>query len=282
MEIKNADLRGFVESVKDIDGVNGIILYGSTSDVMNNYDNASDIDLFVCLESDTFRTELKPYEEVAKLTHGKIKPAIKSVREFSSDNCVSFTRRSIQHLKNAGVVLYEAPGLSFENEIKDMWNYTAQDSYKIEDSYKTAPSFIIRHRFFELCRGVMTKVMDDKQTCFDSPSKSFWQNVSDMFLLYLKPEEEKHIIPLVAERYIDNNQIGPWTERIDITAAEYQDYVYQTIREDITRLNKKLRTSGLSEEVIASAKESYFEYKNLIEDNMWMLNEFLLEGYGSS
>ena len=278
MDIANPDLRGFVESAKKIEGVSGIILYGSTSDVMDNSDSSSDIDLFVCLDSDTFRTELEPYKEIAKLTYGRIKPAIKSIKEFSVDNYVSFTRRNIQHLNNVAEVLYESPDLDLEGEISHMWNQTAQDSYKIDDAYKIAQSFKIRHRLFELCRGITTKIMDDKQTRFESPSKSFWQNVSDIFTLYLSADDEKHIIPIVSEQYVDDKQPGPWRGRIDITAAEYQDYIYRTVRDEINMLNERLKKEGMTKAVIKSAIGSYFEYKNLIEDNMWLLNKFKLEG----
>jgi hypothetical protein len=259
MTIKN-EISNFVDSV-DKTYIAGMVLLGTASNAIQQADSSSDIDIAVFVESKDFFTEPSVYKNVAGATYGRIRPSIKSVRELD-ENYVAMSRRYIQHLRNVGEVLYQKEGANIRGRIEHLWRDVSNDE-RIDTAHKTSPSFIIRHRYFELCRGVLTKVMNDKKDQIDAPSKSFWQQASDVFWMDISKEDERNIINIVSKKYLPDKE-----------AYEQQGY-YSDIRDRVNALNKRLGEEGMNDEIIYGIEEAYMHGKNLVELNMWKLSEHL-------
>jgi len=177
----HSKIRSFVEGVSSIDDVACVMLYGSVS--ANVSDSLSDYDVLVVLDSDNFVTPRPAYEQIARCVSPGVKPTIKSISEFTPGNHVTLTRRFLLHLRNVGRVLYEVDGLGFKKRVEELYPV-----YTPHYPYALGASLIIRHRFFELCRGVADKALNDSKTSFDRPSKWFWHAAVDALEMDLSPE----------------------------------------------------------------------------------------------
>lgn len=248
----------FVSGVKECEDVAGILLVGSQSFKSFNCDEAADIDLLIFADSANFHTPASVYETVSKHAKHKIKPTIKSIQELNTHNYVTLTRRYIQHLVNVGKVVYQKCGVDLEALLKfGIGKDINNPGYDI--AYKTSSALIIRHRVFELYKGVLHKVMNDEKTYIDRPAKYFWQAAIDVFNWEISPKEEDKII----EKFYEKISCG--------TADE----VY-TIRNSINAINKKLANNGFSEEILSETKKVYFKFKNIVERDIGYLNLYLV------
>ncbi len=245
----------FIENIKSCDEIKAVLLYGSVA--MGSADEASDIDLIICSDSENFHTPLSVYETASKYIESGIKPTIKSRAEFSPDNYVTMSRRYIQHLHNVGQVIFERGDAVLEERIENMWS-KLKDNSKLNIAYMMAPSLIIRHRLFELYKGNFTKVMSDDLKKVDAPTKYFWQEAVGALKLDISREDESKLI----EKFYEIIPCGKVDDIINIRAS-------------IKEVNSKIKEEALSPGIRKEIKEIYFNFKNIVERDMWALNEYL-------
>lgn len=248
----------FIEEIKECDEIVGIILFGSAA--TGKMDELSDIDLLVCVDSPNFHTPQTAYEVIAPHVSDRMGVTVKTIQEFSPRNFVTMHLRFIQHLYNVGKVVYRGSDLEenyFEKKIDEMWKGLKMDS-RIENAYRVAFSLAVRHTVLELYRGNFEMIKRGK--FFKRPPSSFWQNSIHLLNVEIRPEDEGNIVEMF-------NKIIP------TGSVEY----LKKVRNSMIEINEEYRTNGyqLSPALSRRIIESYVEFKNTIEGDMWALNEYL-------